>query len=103
MFKPVSGAALDGYDEETINLYRKRANDPRTDYLLSVVPRQYRHNLPVVCDTSNNSHLQKLERDHKKWGWQLAGLYVWFSKFPLYYTNIHLLILYFNSYCFSIL
>ena len=37
MFKAVTN--LDGFDSETIDLYRKRENDPRTNYVLSVVPR----------------------------------------------------------------
>ena len=57
MFQPVSGKALDAFDAETINLYRKRVSDPRTDYVLSIAPRQHRHNLPVVADTTNNTYL----------------------------------------------
>lgn len=87
MFTPVRD--LSGFDEETIDLYKKRVNDPRTSYLLSTVPRRNRHNLPVVCDTANNTYLQKLEAEHRNFGWYTMGLAVWFSKFKKlsFFTN----------------
>ena len=37
MFKAID--KMDGFDQETIDLYTKRQNDPRQDYVLSVTPR----------------------------------------------------------------
>ena len=60
MFKPVTDTS--GYDAETVELYKKRDNDPRLSYVLAAIPRRERHNLPVVVDAENNEYLQKLER-----------------------------------------
>ena len=54
MFKPVSGAALNDFDEETKDLFMKRQSNPRMSYALSVIPRPNRLNLPVIIDTENN-------------------------------------------------
>mgnify|MGYP000344599965 FL=1 len=61
MFKPVTGSDLEQFDAETRELYTIRQNDPRLSYILSVVPRRERHNLPVIVDSSNNEYLQKME------------------------------------------
>ena len=48
-FKPVGGAQLREFDDETIQLYKKRASDERlTDALLKMDRRKDRNNLPVV-------------------------------------------------------
>ena len=62
-FKPVTGEQLKDFDEETRSLYARRENDPRLSYVLSVIARRERHNLPVVVDSENNSYIQDL---HKK-------------------------------------
>ena len=61
MFKPVSGADLDKFDQETRDLYSKQTNDPRLSMVLSVVPRPNRHNLPVIVDSENNQYMKDLE------------------------------------------
>ena len=53
MFKPVRGADLDNFDEETKSLYARRENDPRLSYVLSTIVRKNRHSLPVVVDENN--------------------------------------------------
>ena len=57
MFKPVSGADLSQFDDETRELYSKRSTDPRLSYVLSVVPRPNRMNLPVIVDGENNQYI----------------------------------------------
>ena len=52
-FKPVSGDQLSRFDAETIDLYRKRENDPRLSFVLATIPRRNRHNMPVEVDASN--------------------------------------------------
>ena len=61
MFKPVTGSDLDKYDQETIDLFTKKQNDPRLSMVLSVIPRPNRFNLPVVVDTENNQYMKDLE------------------------------------------
>ena len=61
MFKPVTGEALNDFDDETKELYSKKTHDPRLSYVLSVMPRRNRHNLPVIVDTDNNQYIQDLE------------------------------------------
>ena len=53
MFKPVEGADLDNFDEETKELYGKRANDEKLSYLLRIMPRKQRNHLPVIVDENN--------------------------------------------------
>ena len=51
-FKPVAGAQLRDFDEETIQLYKKRASDERlTTRLLQTDRRKDRNNLPVLSST----------------------------------------------------
>ena len=57
-FKPVTGDALNNFDAETIELYKRRINDPRLSYVLTTIPRRERNNIPVVVDTENNSWMQ---------------------------------------------
>ena len=61
MFKPVAGEALNNFDEETRDLYSIKTHDPRVSYILSVVPRKQRFNLPVIVDSKNNQYLQDME------------------------------------------
>ena len=61
MFKPVQGADLDKFDQETRDLYAKQTHDPRLSMVLSVIPRPNRHNLPVIVDSENNQYMKDLE------------------------------------------
>ena len=61
MFKPVTDFSQ--YDQETVNLYSKRPNDPRLTYILSACPRKGRHNFPVLNAEESNPYLEKLQRD----------------------------------------
>ena len=61
-FKPVIGDALKEFDQETINLYAKKENDPRLSYILSTIPRRDRHNLPVTVSTDNNTFMHALQK-----------------------------------------
>ena len=50
-FTPVSGAELQSFDEETIQLYRKRASDERlTTTLLQMHRNTDRNYLPVIAN-----------------------------------------------------
>ena len=49
MFKPVTGADLREFDEETRNLYAKRQTDTRITGNLLAMPRITRNYLPVVA------------------------------------------------------
>ena len=61
MFKPVTGADLNNFDAETINLYRKRDHDPRISFGLRNLTRRSRNYLPVVVD-EKNPELREFER-----------------------------------------
>ena len=50
MFKPVTGEALNQYDEETRALFAKRQNDPRLTHTLLCLPRVKRNHLPIVAN-----------------------------------------------------
>ena len=80
MFKPVKGDALQNYDAETIELYKKRDNDPRLSYVLSVVARPARNNLPVIVDGKNNSYLQQMESANKNFVYNYFALFTFFGK-----------------------
>ena len=50
-FRPVTGAQLNAFDEETRQLYRKRASDVRhTEYLQKLDRNMDRNNLPVISN-----------------------------------------------------
>ena len=50
-FRPVTGAELNSFDEETRQLYRKRVSDVRvTESLLKMNRNKDRNNLPVVSN-----------------------------------------------------
>ena len=70
MFKPVTDFSQ--YDDETVQLYAKRENDPRLSYALSVMVRKGRNQLPVYVDGTNNEYLQKLEKQRSNFGFNLA-------------------------------
>ena len=55
MFKAVRDTQ--GFDDETVDLFKKRQNDPRLNYVLSIARRPNRHNLPVVVSTEDNTYL----------------------------------------------
>ena len=80
MFKPVSGEALNEFDDETRALFSKKQNDPRMSYVLSVIPRPNRHNLPVVVDTENNQYMKELESGQKWFKYQYLIGAAYFSK-----------------------
>ena len=79
MFKPVTGEALNEFDEETRELYSKKTHDPRLSYVLSVIPRKNRYNLPVIVDTDNNQYMHELEASNKWFKWQYIGLCGFFT------------------------
>ena len=83
MFKAVKGDALQNYDQETIELYKKRENDPRLSYVLAVVARPARNNLPVTVDGKNNSYLQEMEKDNKNFVYKYFALAAFFCKYFL--------------------
>ena len=74
MFKPVRGKDLEEFDEETRQLYSVRQNDPRLSYVLSVVPRRERHNLPVIVDSTNNPYLQEMEAQNRNFKYRYMAL-----------------------------
>ena len=49
MFTPVEGAALEAYDAETRDMFRKRESDPRFTQTLMMMTRRARNTLPVVA------------------------------------------------------
>ena len=78
-FKAVTGSGLDAFDEETRELYKKRTNDPRLSYMMSVAPRKQRNHLPVLVETENNELMQKLQKDNTNFPWRLMGMFIVFS------------------------
>ena len=65
MFKPVSGLALQEFDEETRALYGKRESDPRLTQTLLMMPRRARSHLPVIADPDHP--WLKANREELKW------------------------------------
>ena len=61
MFKPVSGSALDAFDEETRALYKIRPSDPRLTHALLSRPRTQRNHLPVVANPNDPTVRQRSE------------------------------------------
>ena len=55
MFKPVTGAALEAFDEETRSLYSKRKNDYRESAALALMKRPERNHLPVVISDAKEN------------------------------------------------
>ena len=57
MFKPVTGDALNNFDPETIELFRRRETDPVTTSQLMSLPRRARHHLPIYVDKEKNKEV----------------------------------------------
>ena len=53
MFSPVRGDGLKKFDSETIDLFKKRTQEPRISFLLWSTQRRSRNGLPVVVDKTN--------------------------------------------------
>ena len=79
MFKPVSGEALNQFDEETRELYSKKTHDPRLSYILSVIPRKNRYNLPVIVDAENNQYLKEMESTVNRFKWNYLAQMSFFT------------------------
>uniref|UniRef100_A0A7S3FUS3 Uncharacterized protein n=1 Tax=Strombidium rassoulzadegani TaxID=1082188 RepID=A0A7S3FUS3_9SPIT len=79
MFKEVQGSELSNYDQETIDLYRKRENDPRVSLLLKHTPRPWRHNLSVEVEGKGNPYIEKLERDSRLFNYKFLAFYAFWS------------------------
>ena len=54
MYKPVTGDALNAFDPETIELFRKRETDPGLTAELMQLPRRARHHMPIFVDKEKN-------------------------------------------------
>ena len=93
MFKPVKGAALDQFDEETQEMYKKRDNDPRLSFALTCIPRRGRHNLPVIVDT-DNQYMKEKEASARNFKWKFLGGYAFFSKYIYFYVEVLIILLY---------
>ena len=82
MFKPVTGKALDAFDEETQELYKKRDNDPRVSYILALAKRPERNHLPVVISNpQDNEYLVKAQKQHDGFARYTILLCIGFSKY----------------------
>ena len=81
MFKPVTADQLSQFDQETIDLYRKRESDPRLTYALSITHRgRQRHNLPVlVSEPEKNPYIVALQKERDSFPYKIVGLGVLFS------------------------
>ena len=71
MFKPVSGDALNNFDPETIELFRKRDSDEQTTVALMQAPRRARHHLPIYIDKEKNPTISLWESQHSQIWWKL--------------------------------
>ena len=89
MFKPVTGKDLQNFDEETIELYKKRANDDRVSFILSMAKRPERNHLPVVVsNASENPYLVNAQKQHDSFPRYMIMLCLAFSKYHhLLYTR----------------
>ena len=88
MFKPVTGKALDNFDEETQELYKKRDSDPRVSYILALAKRPERNHLPVVISNpQDNEYLVRAQKQHDGFARYTILLCIGFSK---YSTSSHL-------------
>ena len=65
MFKPVSGAELTQFDQETRNLFRMRESDPRVTQALLTLPRTYRNYVPVLAHEGNAFIAER--ENYQKW------------------------------------
>ena len=73
MFKPVSGAELSKFDAETIQMYRRRDNDPRLNAALLNLPRRARNHLPIVTNPNDPTAKQYIE-DGPRFAMQYAAM-----------------------------
>ena len=78
-FKPVTGADLENFDEETRALYAKRESDPRLSVVLATVARKQRNHLPIIVDSENNEYMKELEKHNRRTPWLIMGSFVVFS------------------------
>ena len=81
MFKPVTGDALNAFDPETIELFRKRETDPGLTAELMQLPRRARHHMPIYVDKEKNPQVQQWENYHNQFWWKLLLGCFFFSKF----------------------
>ena len=72
MFKPVTGSALNAFDEETRNLFAKRQSDPRLTHALLTLPRAHRNHLPVIAN-ENNPTVKEFSDYANKFPYMLIG------------------------------
>ena len=72
MFKPVQGEALQNFDPETIELYRRRENDQAVTLELLQLPRRARHHLPLYVDKEKNKEVVQWEKEHSKFMWKVG-------------------------------
>ncbi len=54
MFNPVTGDAVNAFDPETIELFRKREHNEQATLDLISLPRRARHHLPMYIDKEKN-------------------------------------------------
>ena len=80
MFKPVTGAQLEEFDEETRELFQKRSSSVALTAQLATTKRLERNHLPViVCDPSSNEHLVKIENENKGFLLKYFGMVTFFT------------------------
>ena len=80
MFKPVTGDALNAFDPETIELFRKRESDEQTTLALMQAPRRARHHMPIFIDKEKNPTVNTWETQHGQFWWKLLLGGVFFCK-----------------------
>jgi hypothetical protein len=78
MFKPVTD--FSEYDPETVELYKRRANDHRLEAIMINLARRARNHLPVYVSKDNET-VQKLEKEHSSFLWKLGFSSLAFCKF----------------------
>ncbi len=80
MFNPVEGDALNQFDPETIELYRRRDSNPTVTLELMQMPRRARHHLPIFLDKEKNPGVVQMEKEHGSFIWKLFLGAAFFSK-----------------------
>ena len=79
MFKPVKD--LSNFDEETIELFKKRPTDDRLAFHLVMAKRPERNHLPVVVSNAeDNKYLVEAQKQHDRFPKFMIGLALAFSK-----------------------
>ena len=71
MFKPVQGEALQNFDPETIELFRRREANPAETLELLQLPRRARHHLPIFVDKEKNKEVEQWEKEHGQFFWKV--------------------------------